>query len=258
MSDLKEEANVENTENVESADQNVEETVAESAPKAIDPSLEGIQLFYEKNKKMVTYVGGGLIAIVAAFIFYKFFYLADKEKEVSNEIYYAQAFFERDSFNLALKGGPMVNSPDGQKPMMGFEQIAEDYGITATGNLANYYAGICLLRTGKFEQAIERLQQYSGSDPVIAPIAIGATGDAYMEMNNTDEAVKYYLKASESANNSFITPFYLKKAGFVYEMRSNFDQALDVYERIKREYPKSAEGKEIEREIAKVKTLGNK
>ena len=68
---------------------------------------------------------------------------------------------------------------------------------------------------------------------------------------------KYYLKASESANNSFITPFYLKKAGFVYELKSNFGDALSAYERIKREYPKSAEGKEIEREIAKVKALGN-
>ena len=254
MSDLKEEPKVEKTDEVT---ETFEETTEESAPRQIDPSLEGIQLFYETNKKMVTYVGGGLAVIIAVFCFYKFYYLPDKEKEASNEIFWAQAFFERDSFNLALKGGPMVAVPEGQKPMMGFEAIADDYSMTKTGNLANYCAGICYLRTGKFEQAIERLQMYSGDDDIIAPIAVGATGDAYMEMNKVDEAIKFYLKAAETSNNSFTTPIYLRKAGLAYESKSNYGEALSIYERIKKEYAKSTEAKDIEKDIAKVKAIGN-
>jgi len=253
MADLKDETTVDNTE----VNDTIEYTVEEANDKAIDPSLEGIQLFYEKNKKMITYVGGGLVVLIAAVLYYKMMYLPEKENEASNEIFWAQNYFEVDSFNIALKGGVTVMSPDGQKQIMGFEQIADEYSMTKSGSLANYCAGICYLRTGKFEQAIEFLQKYSGDDEMIAPIAVGAIGDANMELNKVDEAIKFYLKAAEKSNNTFTTPFYLKKAGFAYEQKSNFSEALALYERIQKEYGKSNEGKEIERDIAKVKALGN-
>jgi len=253
MADLKDETTVDNTE----VNDTIEYTVEEANDKAIDPSLEGIQLFYEKNKKMITYVGGGLVVLIAAVLYYKLMYLPEKENEASNEIFWAQNYFEVDSFNIALKGGVTVMSPDGQKQIMGFEQIADEYSMTKSGSLANYCAGICYLRTGKFEQAIEFLQKYSGDDEMIAPIAVGAIGDANMELNKVDEAIKFYLKAAEKSNNNFTTPFYLKKAGFAYEQKSNFSEALALYERIQKEYDKSNEGKEIERDIAKVKALGN-
>jgi tetratricopeptide (TPR) repeat protein len=253
MSDLKEETTLDNNET-----ENTSESTEESAsPRQIDPSLEGIQLFYEKNKKMVQYVGGGLLVLIAAVVFYKFYYLPEQENEASNEIFWAQAFFDRDSFNLALKGGPMVMSPDGQKPMMGFEQVAENYGITKTGNLANYYAGVCCLRTKQFERGIEFFEKYSGNDAIVGSIAVGAIGDCYMELNKADDAIKYYLKAAEKNSNDFTSPIYLKKAAFAYEMKGSFTDALGTYERIKREYSRSAEGKEIERDIARVKAKGN-
>ena len=226
MADLKDETTVDNTE----VNDTIEYTVEEANDKAIDPSLEGIQLFYEKNKKMITYVGGGLVVLIAAVLYYKMMYLPEKENEASNEIFWAQNYFEVDSFNIALKGGVTVMSPDGQKQIMGFEQIADEYSMTKSGSLANYCAGICYLRTGKFEQAIEFLQKYSGDDEMIAPIAVGAIGDANMELNKVDEAIKFYLKAAEKSNNNFTTPFYLKKAGFAYEQKSNFSEALALYE----------------------------
>lgn len=260
MAELKEENPVENVDNNDNQNVEVEEESNEeesSKPKVVDPTLEGIQFFYESNKKMINYVGGGIIAVVALFVFYKFYYMPDKEKAAANEIFWAQNFFEKDSFNLALKGGIMVRTSEGDKTMMGFEQVAEEYGITSAGTLANYYAGICCLRTGQFERAIEFLQKYDGNDMMIAPIAIGCIGDANMELNRVDEALKYYLKASEKNSNTFTTPIYLKKAAFAYELKNNYTEALNIYERIKKEHARSNEAREIEKYIAKVKALGN-
>lgn len=256
MAELKDENQVENVETNEN-EVAYEEVVEEKSSKAVDPTLEGLQFFYESNKKMINYVGGGLAVIIALFVGYKFYWLPDKEKEAANEIFFAQSYFERDSFNLALRGGVMVRNADGDKTMMGFEQIADEYSITSVGSLAHYYAGICCLRTGQFEKAIEHLQQYNGDDLMVAPVALGAIGDANMELNRVDEALKFYLKASEKNSNNFTTPIYLKKAAFAYELKSNYTEALNVYERIKREYPRSGEAKEIEKYIAKVRTLGN-
>lgn len=251
MADLKEENPVETNEN------NPAEEQAETGKKTIDPSLQGIQLLYEKNKKLVNYVGGGLLLLVAGIVYFKMFYLPEQEKEAANEMYISEYLFEKDSFAMALKGGVMVMTPDGQKQTMGFEQIAETYNLTNSGNLANYYAGICYLRTGKFEEAIEYLKKYDGRDDIVSSIAIGAIGDANLELNRSEEAVKYYLKAAENSNNTFTTPIYLKKAGFAYEQLGNYTQALAVYERINKEYPNTEEGREIARDIAKVKALGN-
>lgn len=247
MADLNEETTVQT--------EQVEETVETKKP--IDPSLEGIQLFYEKNKNLVNYVGGGLLLVIAAFCFFKFYYQPEQEAAAANEIFWAESYFEKDSFNVALKGGRMVMSPEGQKQMLGFESIADEYGMTKTGNLANYYAGICYLRTGKFEQAIEFLQKFDGNDEIVAPIALGAIGDCNMELNRMDEAVKFYLKAADKSHNNFTTPYFLKKAGFAYEQQKNYKDALATYERIQKEYFSTSEGREAERNMARVKAIGN-
>jgi tetratricopeptide (TPR) repeat protein len=151
----------------------------------------------------------------------------------------------------------MVMSADGQKQMKGFEQVAEEYGMTKTGNLANYYTGVCYMRTGKFEQAIEFLSKYNGSDETIAPIAIGAIGDCNMELNKVDEAIKFYSKAADKSKNNFTTPYFLKKAAIANENKANYSEALQNYERIQKEYPRSTEALEADKDIAKVKALGN-
>lgn len=260
MAELKDENAVENVENNDNENVEVEEESNEeesSSPKVVDPTLEGLQFFYESNKKMINYVGGSIALVVGLFVFYKFYYLPDQEKQASNEIFWAQTFFEKDSFNIALKGGYMVRTSEGDKTMMGFEQVADQYGITSAGSLANYYAGICYLRTGQYEKAIELLQKYDGGDMIVSSIAVGCIGDANMELNRVDEALKYYLKAAEKNANTFTTPIYLKKAAFAYELKNNYAEALTIYERIKKEHGKSNEAREIEKNISKVKALGN-
>ena len=78
-----------------------------------------------------------------------------------------------------------------------------------------------------------------------------------MELNKVDEAIKFYLKAADKSNNDFTTPMFLKKAGFAYEQKANYTEALATYERLKTEFGKSTEARDIEKYIARVKVLGN-
>jgi len=211
---------------------------------AVEEALSKTEQFIEKNQRIITYVVGGLIVVILLFFGYRRFIQTPKEKAAEKAIYKAELYFEQDSLDLALFG-------DGENP--GFEEIIEDYSGTKTGNLAQYYAGISYLNKRQFEDAISHLKKFDSDDVFLQAMAYGAIGDAYLQLGETDKAVSYYLDAAKYNENDFVSPPFLIKAGMVYELNNNWDDALSVYERVKKEYPKSREARDIDKYIARAK-----
>jgi len=216
----------------------------------VEEAFSKTELYIENNKKSLSIIALAVVALIGGYFAYKYWYVAGEEASARREMFRAEAFFEKDSLDKAINGDPATNS-------LGFEQIADDYGITPSGNLAEYYLGICYLKKGQYEQAIEHLEDFNSKDQVVAPIATGAIGDAKLELGQIDEAITYYLKAAEQSNNKFTTPIYLKKAALANEDRGNYADAVKLYERIKNEFNETQEGRDIEKYIARAKALGN-
>jgi tetratricopeptide (TPR) repeat protein len=185
---------------------------------------------------------GGVIAIVVAFYAYNRVYLEPLEEGAHGQMFMAEQYFEKDSFDLALNG-------DGN--YLGFIDIADEYGNTSAGNLAHYYAGICYLRTGDYETAIEELETFDAQGEMLGAVALGAIGDAHMEMEDVDGALNYYEKAISYSENDFTSPVYLQKAGFAAEQAGNFDKAIDYYTQVKENYPTTNEGRNADKYIAR-------
>jgi tetratricopeptide (TPR) repeat protein len=217
---------------------------------AVEIALDRGEQFFEKNKNIIFYVLLGIIVIVAGIFGYKKFILGPKQTEAQSQMFVAEQYFEKDSLKLAING-------DGTNP--GFAQIVDEYGSTKAGNLAKYYLGICYLKTGEFQQAIDNLEDFDSDDHIVGPMAIGATGDAYLELGNNEKALEKYLKAADARNNDFTTPMFLMKAGSVYEIMGQFDKAVGVYEKIQKEHFRSFESRDIEKFIARAKgSMGSK
>ncbi|MCC6691234.1 MAG: tetratricopeptide repeat protein [Bacteroidia bacterium] len=202
--------------------------------------------YIEENKKSLSIIVGAIIALAGIYVAWKYWYVAGEEKEAQKELYAAQTYFEKDSLNKAING-------DAQS--IGFEGIVNNYGVTPSGNLAEYYLGISYMKKGEFEKAIEHLKEFDSNDQMVAPVALGAIGDCCIELNKTDEGVSYYLKAAERNKNKFTSPIYLKKAGLAYETLNNYKDALKVYQRIKTDYDNSTEARDIEKYIARAKAM---
>jgi tetratricopeptide (TPR) repeat protein len=173
-------------------------------------------------------------------------YLNKRNDEAQSQMFQAEKYLEIDSLKLALNG-------DGN--YLGFLDIAKDYKFTNSGNLARYCAGICYLHLGNYNEAIDFLNKYSKKDKVIGSLAIGATGDAYVELGNVEKGVSKYIEAADYAKNSFNSPIFLMKAAEIYESTGKYQEALNLYERIQNKYPESTEGTTIEKNIARVKLL---
>jgi len=184
--------------------------------------------------------------IVLIFFGFKRFYMAPREQEAKEQMFMAERYFEIDSLNLALNG-------DGMYP--GFLKIIDDYSMTKGANLSKYYAGICYLKMGNFQDAIDHLKSFKGKDQVIGPMAKGAIGDAFMELNDPAKAAGYYAEAADLKENEFTTPLFLMKAGWAYEIQKDYKKALEKYERIKFKFPASNKAREIDKYIARVKGL---
>ena len=213
--------------------------------KNVEQTLTKTEQFLEQNYRILLTVLGVIVALVGIFWLGRM-YLSKRNAEAQSQIYQAERYLEMDSINLALNG-------DGN--YLGFLDIANDYKFTYTGNLARYGAGICYLQLGQYQDAIDILDKYSKKDKVIGSLAIGATGDAYVELGDLEKGITKYIEAADFANNSFNTPIFLMKAGEIHELNGNYPEALKIYERILNEYPESTEGSSIEKYIARVKLM---
>lgn len=209
----------------------------------VEQTLTKTEQFLEQNYKPLLYVLAGAVVLVGI-VWLLRMYTNKKNDEALSQMFMAEQYFGQDSLNLALNG-------DGNN--LGFIDIAKEYKATRSGKLANFYAGACLMHLGQYEEAVSYLNKYKLDDEIIAPQAKGLIGDAKVELGDNAAGIKHYIEAADMAENAFLTPIYLMKAGMLYEMENNWAEALKLYERIQEKYPESNEGRSIDKYIARVK-----
>lgn len=211
----------------------------------LESALTKTERFIEDNQKPITYIVGAIILIVATYLGFSKFYMQPRENEAQAQMFMAENYFERDSFNLAING-------DGN--YLGFLDIIDDYKMTKSANLAKYYTGISYLHLKQFEDAFYYLDRFKTEDLLLKPVAEGAKGDAKLELGENEQALKHYKKAYTINDNEFTAPLYMMKAARLLESMDKFQDALVIYKEIKEKYPDSNEGRYIDRYIARVET----
>jgi tetratricopeptide (TPR) repeat protein len=219
-------------------------TAQEDNLQELESALTRTEQFIEDNQKKITYVVGAIVVIVGIYLAFNRFYMQPKENEALTQMFMAENYFEKDSFNLALNG-------DGN--YLGFLDIIDDYSLTKSANRSKYYAGISYLHLGQYEDAIDYLKKFKTDDLLLGPIKDGAIGDAMLELGKTDDALKQYKKAYSETENTLTTPVYKMKAAKLLESMNKLQDALKLYEEIKKDYPESAEGTTVDRYIARIK-----
>jgi tetratricopeptide (TPR) repeat protein len=217
-----------------SDDKNTGLDVAESIDKA--------ESYIHDNKKSLGIIGGALVAVVLAYFGYTQFIVKPQEENAQQEMFMAEQYFGQDSAALAING-------DGSYP--GFQEIIENYSSAPSGNLANYYLGMSLLKKGDYEKAIEALKNYDAEDDITGALALGGIASAHLELNQLDESLNFFKKAADWDDNNFTRPLFLMRQAFVYEKKNDYQSAIDIYNQIKNDFPFSSEARDIEKYIGR-------
>lgn len=217
---------------------------------SVESALGKTEHFIENNKKFITYIVGGLVAIILiSVLYYKYIYKVN-QLEAYDKVVMAQRYFELDSLDKALNG-------DGINP--GFLKIIDEYGSTKTGNLANFYVGSIYLQKATkdtlkakdyFQKSLDYFGDFSSDDMNLSATAKGRMGDCYLELGDKEKAVEMYLAAAKMhEENNFINPQFLFRAAQVYSIMEKHQEALDLFKEIETKYPLSTEGREIKKYI---------
>lgn len=223
---------------------------------SLDDGANKAEDWVGNNQKGIFIIIGLAALVLLGYLGYKNFIATPKAEEAMNEMYTAQTYFDKavageasDSlYNLALNGA------DGKYGMV---DIAEEYSSTPAGNLANYYAGMAYLNTKDYSNAVKYLGEFITDDAVLGPVAKGGIADAFVQLNQLEDALDYYEKAISASTNTYTTPMYLFKAANVAQTLGKTDKALDYYERIQKEFSDSDQAKNIEVFIGRAESSSN-
>ena len=221
----------------------------------VEEALSKTELWIEKNQKTLWIV---LIALlVAAFAIYGITNYNKKRNETAKNLSFPQEInFEQqatqavDFASYYMENENYATALNGDEEHVGFLEIVDDFGSTKAGKLAAYYAGVCYMKQGNYDEAITYLKKYTNDDKVLAPLALGMIGDCYLELGDQQNAVSYYDKAAKKNPSEFSTPMFLVKEGMTYEIMGNYAKALETYKTLKKDYPQSNEAFEISKNIA--------
>lgn len=211
----------------------------------LDETASKTEDWVARNQKIII----GLVAAVALFtvgyLAYQKFITAPKQDEAANEMFVAQQNFQKATDGVASDSLYKL-SLNGSEGKFGFLKIADEYSGTDAGNLANYYAGMAYLNTGKYAEAIDYLNKFKSEDIVLNAMAKGAIGDAYSQQNKPKEALENYVKAAEVNKNDFTTPRFLLKAGKTALALGNKEDALKYFTDIKDNYDATPEAASVD------------
>ncbi len=208
--------------------------------------LDNVEAFYENNKKNINTITTVILLVIIGYFAYTKLYKGPAEEKAATALSFSQLYFSADSLNLALNG-------DGKN--MGFTKIASKYSSTSAGNLAHYYEGVCYLKMGDAKSAIKALKEFNGKGTVIGAQAYGALGEAYMETGDKTNAIDCFKKASEDKNNGITTPMFLFQLALAYDANGNSAEAKAAFKRIRDEFPKSIQARDIDKELARLGEL---
>lgn len=215
-------------------------------------SLNQKEAIFLRHKKNIAIAIIALIVIVAGYLCYRTYVEGPREQEASTALAKGQDYFANQQFDKALKG-------DGAG-YQGFISIASDYSSTQAGNLANLYAGLCYANLDKWNDAVTYLDNFdTEDDAMISPSAMAALGNAYAHVKQLDKAVECLKKAADMADsraeddtNNSLSPTFLIQAGEILESQGKKDEALSIYQNIKKKYLNSPVYQEIDKYIERV------
>ena len=208
----------------------------------IENALGKTEAWFEKNWKTIAVSVSAVLVVAAGVYAYEGLYKVPRGKKAADAMWVAEQLFIAGEYATALNG-------DGTN--LGFVDVVASYGGTREARLAAHYAGICMLKQGELDGALEYLGKYRAVRGVTGAIVNaeneGLKGDVYVQKGDYATAAGHFRKAADVDDNILTTPMYLKKLGLALEAAGDYAGAVAAYKQVSDKYPASLEARDIDK-----------
>jgi tetratricopeptide (TPR) repeat protein len=223
-----------------------QESVTAEVFSTLDTSAGRAEAWVSRNQNYIL----SFIALVTVGVFgylgYENYVVKPMQEESTNLMAHAQSHFSEALEDPTLQDSLFVLALEGDGVNPGFIEIINSYGSSAAAEIATYNAGMIYLKRGEYDKAIDYLEDFSSNDPVLGALALGGIADAFAELNQLDDALGYYQKAANYADNDLTKPrFLLKGAQMALSLGAKAD-AASMLETLASEYAETPQATHAE------------
>jgi len=198
--------------------------------------------WYESNKKLVNGIVTGVIVLaIAAFAYSN--NVSSNNRKANTELGKILRYYDQGQYDVAING----NLQEGAR---GLQAIVDDYGSTKAGELARFYLANAYYGQRDYDKAMQNFLDVSFSDDLISSSALAGAGACYEAKGDHEKAASYYEKAALKHGKAVTAAENLFRAAQNYAAVGNKEKALDLYKKVKKEFPTSSYARDIDRWIA--------
>jgi tetratricopeptide (TPR) repeat protein len=228
---------------------------AKKAQKKEVDVVEQARDFWAQYNKPISYIGSAIIILFIGWMVYKYMFKVPAQEKADKVVFVTQKYFSEftgatDSSKILL--ATKVLNGDGRNP--GALRSINEYSGTPAANLCDYYAWACYLQLGQFTKSIKYLKNFdaNGADQIESR-ALGMMGDASAELNKNDDALNYYQKAANvNEEDTYTSSEFLFRAALFAQSVGKQKEAIDLFKKIKTEYPLTEKAADVDRYLAKL------
>ncbi len=200
------------------------------------------QTWIEQNKRLAAYIVGIPIAI-AVIIFFWVQKRSEWNLEANTKLAKIMSYYDQGKYQEAVSGVP-------QQGIQGLEAIVQEHGSVPSGQLAKFYLANCYFALGNYERALSTYDDVSIGEKMIKSAALAGEAACYEAKGNYSEAASYYEKAASKGIPDLQAPENLQRAAVNYAAAGEKQKAVDILQKIKKEFPSSTAARDVDKYIA--------
>lgn len=212
--------------------------------KLVTSYYKTVQFLDEYKSKVLLYAGALVVVIVLVIIYMR--YQEGNNVKANLALSRVLSLYDSGAYQEAIDGRPGTN-------IQGLKSIVDQYGSTEAGETAKIYLANSYNMLGKFEEAYEYYDDYSGSNDELKAAALAGVGGYYEAKNEPKEAADVFKKAASISNSNPLNADYLLKAGINYLETGDKKEAEVLFQKIKDDYKTSPSARNVDRYLALIK-----
>ncbi len=200
--------------------------------------------FYEQNKRTIG-IATTVVVLVVLAILVIMKNRADSNDSAMLQLGQIEEIFASGQYQAAIDGVPERNIP-------GLRSIVDNFGSSRGGELARFMLASAYYELGKFDEALQQFEDFSAPDDMLAASRLAGIAQCREAKKEYREAAEYFEKAGGKSPKDIQAAEYFNNAARDYGLAGEKERAIEVYKRLKKNYPTSPYARDVDRFVAQM------